>query len=150
VGINVLKNKSIVLAVRRRAERIIVIETLFIMIVKGETGPWREGEQRPCPSASDHPRRPSQHGNTKHNAIHRKRRKPALADPSHEPSDGSVGDDEGDDKADGEDDPLVRCDLGDADGILVFAAERLQERVERGHRHGWDGEEEGELERHVA
>jgi hypothetical protein len=29
VGINILKNKSIALAVRRRVERIIVIETLL-------------------------------------------------------------------------------------------------------------------------
>ncbi len=96
---------------------------------------------------SKHSRRPSQYRDSYHNPIHRKRGKPALAHPGHESGDGSVGDDEGDDEADGEDDPLVRGDLGDADGIFIFAAERVQERVQRGHRHSWDGEEEGELKR---
>src|SRR5208282_738404 len=95
---------------------------------------------------SDHSDRPGQHQNAKHNAIDGKGSKPALADIAHKPGDGSVGDDEGDDEADGEDDPLMRCDFGDADGVFIFAAERLEERVKRGHRHGGYGEEEGELE----
>ena len=37
-GIKVPRNKSIVLAVQRRVERMMVIETLFTLIVTGETG----------------------------------------------------------------------------------------------------------------
>src|SRR6266853_2329989 len=98
-------------------------------------------------SASDHSRRPGQHRNSNHNPIHGKGREPAPPHPTHEPGDRSVSDDEGDDEADGEDDPLVRRDLGNADGDFILASERLEERVQRGHGHGWDGEEEGELER---
>ena len=97
--------------------------------------------------ASQHSRSPRQHGNSEHDPIQRKRCEAALADPTHEPGDGSVGNDERDNETDGEDDPLVGRDLGDADGILIFAAERLEERVERGHCHGGHGKKKGELER---
>lgn len=97
---------------------------------------------------SQHSCCPSEHHDSKHNAIHCERRETAFPDIAHEPGDGSVGDDQGDDEADGEDDPLVRCDLRDADGIFIFAAvDRFEEGVERGYGHGWYRQEEGELKR---
>src|SRR5258708_39496473 len=106
------------------------------MIVTGETGRWREGEQWFCPSATDHSGRPGQHGNPNHNPIYCNRREAAPADPGHEPGDCSVGDDEGADETDGEDDPFVRCDFVSTTGIFVFAADSYGVRVKRGNLHG--------------
>ncbi len=95
----------------------------------------------------DESRSHGQHQNSEHNAIHGKGCEAALADVAHEPGDGSVGDYEGDDEADGEDHPLVRGDLGDAYAIFILAGKRFEEGVKRRHCHGGYGEEEGELER---
>src|SRR5208282_6334246 len=66
---------------------------------------------------SEHSRSPSQHDESEYDAIHGERCEDALADIAHEPRDRAVGDDEGDDEADRENDPLVRRDFVDADGI---------------------------------
>src|SRR5579859_6717650 len=41
----------------------------------------------------------------------------------------------------------MSIDLGDADGVLAFSAQRLVQGIERRRGHGWDRDEEREFQR---
>ena len=71
----------------------------------------------------------------------------AGADPVHEPGYAAVGDDEGNDEADGENDPAVRIDLADANWIFdAFGTQGFQQVITCGRDHRWDRKKKGKFE----
>ena len=82
-------------------------------------------------------RRKDEHQDPNDDSIHGEGCEAAFADVGHEPCDRRVRDDEGNYEADREHNPAVGIDLGDANGVLAFSAERFIESIESGCSHGW-------------
>src|SRR5712692_6150610 len=68
-------------------------------------------------------RYPNQDRNAHNDPVHRERGEPTMPDPRHEPGDSAIRYDERNQEADRHDNPSVRINLRNADGVFAFAPE---------------------------
>src|SRR5450755_733461 len=89
----------------------------------------------PAKLACRQPSGKHEHGNSQSDPINGEGHEPTAAHPGHKPRHRSVAHDEGHNKTDAQQDPLMRVELRNADGIFTLTAKRFQKSVAGGDNH---------------